>query len=335
LINLFDGFKSPVLNRKRSEYIQHTLPFLRMAVASIAFLEYLWLGEFNPQVLIILTIAVVYSALCLLLKWVKVFFGKYQYIMLLIDQLMVFLLCYFHGGMGSYFTYGFILPVLIFAIGPNYRQLITVLALSLAWLLLLQLLTTFELAPLVIIFTAIALIGVVINVTVSNDLSIFTRYAVRDGLTGLFTQRYFYEHLDILINDPTTSKRPFGLIMIDLDDFKQLNDDLGHVEGDRILREIADTLKSTVRDSDVVVRYGGDEFAIILPGVEYQLCQTIVERVRAAIISLEHFNNVSIGSALYPDEADQIDDLVNLADTRMYQQKRQTKLSKPWLNQPL
>lgn len=326
VINLFHRTTSPVLERRRSEYIQYTLPFLRIAVYYLALMQYRILAHPHPKVLIILLIVATYATLCFFVKGIKVFFGKNQYIMLLIDQFMIFLLCYFTGGMHSPFVYGFILLVLVFSIGPSYRQLAAVLVLSVIWLTLLGLLTAFDLHSLIYFANASILTGIFVKVTVSNDLSIFTRYAIRDGLTGLYTQRYFYEYLEILMNDQTANMS-FSLIMIDLDDFKRLNDALGHVEGDRILRDIAAVIKKTVRDTDVVVRYGGDEFAIILPGVQYQLSQVVVERLRSAIISLGHFDNVSMGSALYPDEATEANDLVSLADQRMYEQKRQTKQS--------
>lgn len=317
--------RSPVLDQKRSEYIQHTLPSLRIIVAYLVLAEYILLEPLKHQLLLMLLIVTCYATLCFFVKRIKVFFGKYQYVMLLLDQLAIFLLCYTAGGLSSPLAYGFVLPVLIFSSGPTYRQLLNVLLITAAWLTALGLLTGFHFPAFIYITTMIILTGIFVHVTVSNDMSIFTRYAIRDGLTGLYTQRYFYEHLDILINHPAANIKSFGLVMIDLDDFKRLNDKLGHVEGDRILKDIAETIKRTVRDTDVVARYGGDEFAIILPGVEYQLCQVIVERLRSAIVSMDYFDNVSIGSALYPDESTQIHQLVTLADARMYQQKRRTK----------
>ena len=87
-------------------------------------------------------------------------------------------------------------------------------------------------------------------------------------------------------------QKPFSLVMIDLDEFKKLNDELGHLEGDRILKEVAGLIKQNVRDSDIVARYGGDEFALILPGVGHDLNNTIIERLRTSIIGMGYFTAI-------------------------------------------
>ena len=143
--------------------------------------------------------------------------------------------------------------------------------------------------------TGIIIVGFFLKILLDNDFHVLSRYAIRDGLTGLYTHRYFYEQLKLRIdNNPADL---VSLIMIDLNEFKRLNDELGHLEGDWVLKRVAAAIQTTVRDTDLVARYGGDEFAIILPGVGRQLCAVKTEHIRRAIINLGYFSDVAIGYA--------------------------------------
>lgn len=102
----------------------------------------------------------------------------------------------------------------------------------------------------------------------------------RDGLTGVYNHRYFQKRLTEEISRARRGFYPLALIMIDLDHFKEVNDNLGHLTGDRVLREFAMLLKTWSRDSDVVARYGGEEFAIILPNADTEMARGIVLRLQ-------------------------------------------------------
>jgi diguanylate cyclase (GGDEF)-like protein len=158
------------------------------------------------------------------------------------------------------------------------------------------------------------------------------RQAVTDGLTGLFNHRRFQE---VMTGEVERSKRfgqPLGLVMLDLDDFKDINDRWGHLQGDEVLREVARVLLDTSREIDEPARYGGEEMAVVLPQTDLDGAYEFAERLRARIEALEvpvlhGSGNVritaSVGVAALPDSAvPDKDALVQAADSALYRAKR-------------
>jgi diguanylate cyclase (GGDEF)-like protein len=114
--------------------------------------------------------------------------------------------------------------------------------------------------------------------------------AYTDKLTGLPNRRYFDE-ICASMSDTTKNLFPLSLCMVDIDYFKKLNDNLGHLQGDRCLRLVAAAIRENLRGKrDIVARYGGEEFVIVLPGATAELAREIIERVRTAIEALAHSN---------------------------------------------
>ncbi len=142
--------------------------------------------------------------------------------------------------------------------------------------------------------------------------------AEHDGLTGLRNHGAFQREL----GESVAAGLPFALLIMDLDLFKGYNDANGHPAGDALLARIGSAMRATLRDADRVYRYGGDEFAIILPGAGIAAAREIAERVRTAIARLtEHAGpqvTASVGIAIHPDDAATKDDLVAVADRQLY-----------------
>lgn len=154
-----------------------------------------------------------------------------------------------------------------------------------------------------------------------------------DSLTGLYNHGYFQYLLSIEIDKVKAGAEKLTLFMLDIDDFKVYNDTLGHQAGDNILKELASLLKSQSRKMDYVCRYGGEEFAIILPGTEKKEAFAIAERLRENIIK-HHFINeeilpnkkltVSIGLATFPDDDASATShgLISFSDKALYKAKK-------------
>jgi diguanylate cyclase (GGDEF)-like protein len=162
-----------------------------------------------------------------------------------------------------------------------------------------------------------------------NLREILRNQSIRDPLTGLFNRRYMEESLARELHRAARKDRKVALIMIDVDHFKDFNDTFGHQAGDMLMQELAGTLKSRVRASDIACRYGGEEFVLILSEADADGASSCMEQVRAEIkqYHLHHHGQalgsvtVSAGVAVFPDHADDADALVRAADLALYRAK--------------
>lgn len=154
--------------------------------------------------------------------------------------------------------------------------------------------------------------------------------AENDPMTGLSNRYYFEEHLRTAVQRAERFSFQLGLIYLDIDNFKLINDSLGHDSGDHLLQQIAQRLLAVIRDGDVVCRLGGDEFAIIAHDIDTEisvgiLAQRIIESLRTPFVinNAEYFVTCSIGIATYPRCAVTAEDMLKHADLAMYQVKRE------------
>ncbi|HSA93015.1 MAG TPA: diguanylate cyclase [Terriglobales bacterium] len=150
--------------------------------------------------------------------------------------------------------------------------------------------------------------------------------SITDGLTGIKTRRFFLEALQAEWKRASRTGRPFSVVLIDLDKFKEVNDSMGHLEGDLVLARIGRLLEQKVRQSNVVARYGGDEFIILMPETGMEQAQILSERLRLWIATDPMLNERhitgSFGVATFPLHGATVEDVVRVADAGMYVSKR-------------
>jgi diguanylate cyclase (GGDEF)-like protein len=155
--------------------------------------------------------------------------------------------------------------------------------------------------------------------------------AISDDLTRLFNRRHFHNRVADTIFRYRQSGQSFGLILLDLDHFKDINDRCGHLAGDEVLRQVARALLRTIRMGDSAYRYGGEEFAVLLPEADDAIAWAVAERIRQELadskMQLDVDGNVtvtaSLGIALFPANGTSVHDLVAAADTALYTSKNQ------------
>jgi diguanylate cyclase (GGDEF)-like protein len=146
--------------------------------------------------------------------------------------------------------------------------------------------------------------------------------SVTDSLTGAYTYGYLYEMLEIESQRTLTDNEALSAMIIDVDDFKRINDSHGHLFGDRVLRETAETISAHVRSEDILGRYGGDEFVVIMPGADARTAGRIAERVRAGIAKNGYRSSVSVGVATFAGPSVEAPgELLHRADMNLYQAK--------------
>jgi diguanylate cyclase (GGDEF)-like protein len=160
------------------------------------------------------------------------------------------------------------------------------------------------------------------------------RFADRDELTGLPNRQLLADRVNQAMALAARHRQRVALLFLDIDEFKYINDSMGHDAGDKLLQQIAARLTACLRSSDTACRYGGDEFVVLLPEFEGRECiMAVAQKIRARlappylidVTSIEV--TVSIGMAVYPTDGDGYGDLLRVSDLAMYQDKAQRRCS--------
>lgn len=162
--------------------------------------------------------------------------------------------------------------------------------------------------------------------------------SVTDGLTGVYSHAYLQETLGIETERAGRLGLPLSTLMLDLDDFKKVNDTHGHLFGDQVLKEVTETISMNIREDDVLGRYGGEEFMVVMPGASSKIAQRVAERVRKAVARTGIVDaaeegrptpvkvTLSIGAATYEAEhTGSSHSLIRAADIQLYKAKRAGK----------
>ncbi|MHB1619526.1 MAG: GGDEF domain-containing protein [Sulfuricella sp.] len=154
--------------------------------------------------------------------------------------------------------------------------------------------------------------------------------SLRDAMTGLYNRRFLEEYVTTLVATSQRRQSPFSVLMLDLDYFKQVNDTFGHEAGDKVLKTLAETLVKSVRTSDMVIRYGGEEFLIVLLDTGAEVAMDVAEKIRAKVeetrVSLPGTmlqKTISIGVSEFPADTDTFWQTVKFADVALYEAKSQ------------
>jgi diguanylate cyclase (GGDEF)-like protein len=153
--------------------------------------------------------------------------------------------------------------------------------------------------------------------------------SITDEVTPLYNFRFFHQILDRELKLVDRYNSVLSLVFVDLDRFKPINDQHGHLRGSRVLREVGFLLRAAVRETDYPARYGGDEFVVILPQTDQAAAQTLAEKLRRLIEGhtflqeegIDARIGCSLGVATYPADARTKEALIRLADQRMYEDK--------------
>jgi diguanylate cyclase (GGDEF)-like protein len=172
----------------------------------------------------------------------------------------------------------------------------------------------------------------IISISIENSLhyEAVKNLSLTDEMTNLHNYRSFISRLKEEINRSKRNKTDLSLVILDIDHFKNYNDTLGHQAGDEALREVGKVLRKTVRDEDIVSRYGGEEFCIIFPGIAKEGIKNLCERIRLKIEKHKFYKEkvqptgqltISLGGASYPKDANDMHGLIQRADEALYKAK--------------
>lgn len=183
-----------------------------------------------------------------------------------------------------------------------------------------------------VIWLVVAVVDLLLGCQCGRLIQELYKGRFRDSLTGLNNREFFYLFLQEIMAQKQDTGGSTALIMIDIDDFKQVNDRYGHIAGDKVLKMVADGFRKHIRSSDVAVRWGGEEFAIVLPGTNIEGAHLLAERLRRYVEKQEFMYKgrrlqvtISLGVAT-ADKLVAAEALIELADKALYKAKTEKNI---------
>jgi diguanylate cyclase (GGDEF)-like protein len=231
------------------------------------------------------------------------------------------------GGESSYLYFSYIMVIIFYGIVHTVPELAIITTYVSASYFIISLIM-YENITFACMFkvTYLMMIGVFIGLINGKIKTYNSDMALKDQLTGLYNRQYLFGEFENLILDNQKETKVFSILVIDLNDFKMINDTYGHVEGDRVLKEVASLLKKTLKPENTSARYGGDEFVVLLPDADTKAAEELKKILYDEM--LRNFKgevSFSIGVATFPEDGTDEEALFNAADRKMYEEKNRFK----------
>ncbi|PAD66205.1 hypothetical protein CHH83_25195 [Bacillus sp. 7586-K] len=182
---------------------------------------------------------------------------------------------------------------------------------------------SFNIGIAVSIFTVSLGVGI-LSEQLKRKMRKFEKMTLKDPLTKLYNRRYLYQRLEEEVSKFQRYKKPFSILLIDVDNFKPYNDSFGHLAGDELLTSLASIMAKDIRPLDVLCRWGGEEFVILYPETDQIKAMAAAERLRELVMAYDFKNGqvtISIGVAIYDKVEMTINELINKADKALYKAK--------------
>ncbi len=314
-------------SKKSRTDISQSIPFLRLVVCILFFPCFFLMDKsISPILYWIAGAAFLYSLSLIIFPQLNDFFSKPFPVTLLFDLTFISLFIYFEKKYALAISLFYLFP--IFTLALYNKALFTFLATFLASISFILISVAKGL------YLPVVIVQVIVFLILSFYITTLTKIfhesyfilANLDTLTKIHNRRFFNHSLTSLVEKQV----PFSLILLDLDNFKQLNDTEGHHHGDYVLQIIAGIMKECTRTTDIIARFGGDEFAIILPQTSKEASKNIAERIRSNVLVNPKFLpysqvSLSMGIATYPEDGTTMDDIQQKADEAMYVAKARGK----------
>ncbi len=256
-----------------------------------------------------------------------------------LDFLFIAVLLHLTGGVKSFFFIAYTMPICggIMRFGLNSGIVGYAIVLALTGLLyFMNTVISFVPSPVPqsICLTAgigtIAFVAWMVGILAEQERKLRDKIymsSITDHLSGLYNLRYLRARIKEEIERSSRENKSFATVFIDLNNFKAVNDRHGHLVGDEVLKQVADILAKNIRKGDVLARYGGDEFALLMPGTETEQAEKVMQRIEDAVAAFTFIKSIKIGLSngivVFPEDGDSLDELLTAADRRMYEKKKE------------